>query len=186
LKSNVSYHKNNFYRKTFCVFEEVFPEVIINKKANYISRTGSAYYFSSSGVIRVSSHWGRVGDCRWLITSIEHYKNQSIKIGYATWDRFFLNSENLDLYYVKYDAEKTMISIGHKDDAFYDQKAVLRNAKETLLAIQFIKDINKNQGWIKHINSSSSNTILEIIADIIYHYKDTIAVKRKYLSQARL
>lgn len=177
-----SYQKNNFHHQTFCHFEEVSPEEILAYQSMYVSRSGSQYYFSSAGVYRISTHWGRVADCRWMLKTKFEYKNQAKKIGFATWDSFYHNNEQMALYYIHYDTRIESISIGHKEDKDYDKKAILRNAKDTQLAIQFIKDIKRNQGWIRYLDKSNPQIILNIIEDIIYHYTDTVTVKKKYLN----
>ncbi len=94
---NSHYHKYNFHKHTFCVWQEVIPDAIIESKINYKSKSGSQYIFTETGVYRISNHWGRAANCRWRLESLKDYKNQQTKIGFALWTDFYNNDENSKL-----------------------------------------------------------------------------------------
>ena len=56
--------ENNFYINTRGVFH--YDETPY-EKPDYVSDSGSKYWFYSNGVIRESDHWGDVASCKWSI-----------------------------------------------------------------------------------------------------------------------
>ena len=44
------YHRNNFHKHTFCLFQQVNFSVLTDLKLGYKSDSGSEYYFTEMGV----------------------------------------------------------------------------------------------------------------------------------------
>src|SRR5690554_1176140 len=89
------YNRFNFYKNTFAVFTKtVQPENFV--KPHYISKYGSRYFFTEEGVYRYSNHWGRVGNCRWRLESVD-YKQQTMYWGFCRWEHFYENKEGMPL-----------------------------------------------------------------------------------------
>lgn len=155
------YQRNNFYRNTFCVFEITTIEIT---QFDYVSRKGSAYYFTSEGVYRQSNHWGRVGNCRWKL--IGNHKMQNQYIGFASWDSFYPNSENEAVFYIQ--KTENGYDYNHYLSPQYDGKAVLRTAKDVRQALKKIKEIDEPK-WAKYYPQIDFNQELKtnIIQQII-------------------
>ena len=54
----------NFYKST--VADWIRCE-LPDRKPDYVSFSGSAYWFYKNKVKRLSDHWGKVSSCKWLI-----------------------------------------------------------------------------------------------------------------------
>lgn len=52
----------NYYYKTQATWKEC---IIPDRHPDYISESGSQYWYSSDGVTRFSDHWGSVSTCKW-------------------------------------------------------------------------------------------------------------------------
>ncbi len=155
------YHRHNFYRNTFCVFEVATDCSIA--AYDYISKKGSQYYFTPEGVYRKSNHWGRVGNCRWRLEGDQAMQQQHV--GYATWDSFYNNNDTQPIFYIHKD--KNQLNFNHYLSPKYDGKAVLRNAKETSLALKNIHNIQANLAkYKKYYPQLTIDDVL--IEDIVY------------------
>lgn len=177
-----TYHKNNFYRNTFCVFRLVEADDLPPATADYKSKTGSEYYFTEKGVYRISNHWGRAAGCRWRLNAIE-YKQQQALIGYADWTAFFPNNEEQHLYFIC-QPSPDVFSFDHKYSVLYDGKSVLRSAADTSKVLKQIHDIQKNPSALKYISSDDPQQMIsEIIYQLIYTNTSYAEIKRKLLNK---
>ena len=61
----MTYTSENFFEATKANYASCArPE----READYVSRSGSAYWYTENGVIRESNHWGRaVATCEWTL-----------------------------------------------------------------------------------------------------------------------
>ena len=60
------YNRDNFYKDTFARFTACKQP---KAKPDYVSTSGSAYWFRRGGVIRRSDHWGsNVASCHWYLS----------------------------------------------------------------------------------------------------------------------
>ena len=84
----VPYHKNTFFRHTYCEFRQI-EDVILPEKTHFKSKHNSLYHFTKEGVYRKSNHWGRVATCRWKLIPNATYKNQQTVLGFAKWEDFY-------------------------------------------------------------------------------------------------
>lgn len=69
--------RETFFKNTFAEFT---PTRIPNRNPDFISESGSRYWFFANGVIRKSDHWGMVADCYWTLKEGE--------VGFAHWKDF--------------------------------------------------------------------------------------------------
>lgn len=108
-----TYNQNNFFKHTFCKFQEVknfeFP-----KNSQYKSKYNSVYLYTNEGVYRKSNHWGRVANCRWKLNSNANYKNQNIVIGFAKWTDFYPLNETEKAFFIVVDFKKKTAEISPK------------------------------------------------------------------------
>lgn len=145
------YHCKNFHKHTFCLWKEVSQSDFELQQSQFKSKSGSEYFYSDQGVYRISNHWGRVANCRWRLLPLNDYKNQHTKIGFANWNDFYTNDETANLFFILVDWEHKIADFFHKDMAFFDGKATLRNASETAKILKKIKLIFHEDTWAKYL-----------------------------------
>lgn len=77
--------KDNFYNRTIVNFVRCeIPE----RMPDYVSYSGSAYWYYKNRVRRLSDHWGIVSSCYWLI---EFQANRIFCCGEAIFEDFRKN-----------------------------------------------------------------------------------------------
>lgn len=70
-KNTVSFE--DFHLGTFANFIKIKQKDAPVKPADYISKSGSKYWYENNTVIRASDHWGRtIATCNWLLNSSAH------------------------------------------------------------------------------------------------------------------
>ena len=82
------YNENNFFMGTKATF---VPCDEPNREPDYVSNSGSAYWYDESGVIRSSNHWGSgVASCDWYMDGIEvsSFNWMADMSGFCAWDSF--------------------------------------------------------------------------------------------------
>jgi len=93
---NRRFDAENFYISTRAIFQKVpIPE----RAPDYISESGSKYFFSKTGVTRVSNHWGMgIATCDWYLGSRDNF-NDNFKIPVAGFCAFvdFKNSDKYNI-----------------------------------------------------------------------------------------
>lgn len=144
----MKFHKNNFHKNTFAVFQKVSEDTIPDM-VHFSSKYGSKYIFTDKGVYRCSNHWGRVGNCRWRLAEVD-YKQQTFFWGFAHWSDFFSNKEDQPIYFIE-QIDENIFSINHKDAITSDGKPPLRTAKEAAKIIQKLKEITSSTQWAKYL-----------------------------------
>lgn len=82
-------NKNNFFVNTIAEYKEI--ENRPDREPDYISNSGSKYWYTEDGVIRGSDHWGGgIASCDWFLDTqkdnFENYENE--KYGEIKWDDF--------------------------------------------------------------------------------------------------
>lgn len=176
-----TYSKNNFHKHTFCLWQEVPLSEIENLDKNHSSKSGSDYIFIEKGVYRISNHWGRVSNCRWKLVSTGNYKNQQIKVGFASWNNFFPNDETSKLYYIQVDFKTKGVDFFHKNDLNYGGKSICRTANETSKTIKTIKEILTETSWSNYLKFNDLEVLRnEIINELIFTDKNFLEIKKNY------
>jgi hypothetical protein len=145
-----NYNKFNFHKHTFCLFQQVEKDAILDLKLGYKSASGSEYYFTESGVFRKSNHWGRAANCRWRLITNSDYKNQTESVGFANWTDFYPNNETENLFYIEVNEAKNEVYFNHKNHPNYTNQ-LLRNASDTTKRIKEIKNVLQSNSWAKHL-----------------------------------
>ena len=113
--------------------------------------------------------------------TLENYKNQHTKIGFANWTDFYPNDENANLFFIQVNWKQKTVDFFHKDMPFYDGKAVLRNASDTAKTIKNIKQILNEEDWAKYLEYKDLEGLRrEIVEKIINSNLSLNEVKRKY------
>lgn len=144
------YDKFNFHKHTFCLFQQVENDTVLDLKLGYKSASGSEYFFTHIGVFRKSNHWGRAANCRWRLITNSDYKNQTESVGFANWTDFYLNNELEKLFFIEIDEAKSEVYFNHKNHPNYTNQ-LLRNATDTSKRIKDIKNVLQSNSWAKHL-----------------------------------
>ncbi len=77
--------KDNFWDSTKAIFERcAAPSTEPDAK----SENGSAYWFTDSGVVRLSDHWGQVQKCIWIIPFNAKENPKTPIYGFCKWENF--------------------------------------------------------------------------------------------------
>jgi len=148
-----TYNRSNFHRHTFCVFHEANLSEIENRKPDYKSKSGSSYYFTETGVYRLSNHWGRAANCKWRLESSNGNTSRT-KFGFALWTSFHPDNDNEKLYYITVDFDNETVSYQHKDSG-NPENAMLRTASETTKTIKQIRNLFISDSWAKHFETNN-------------------------------
>lgn len=172
------YNRTNFFKHTYCIFTEVDPKELPKQKPDYISKSESAYYFTSEGVFRKSNHWGRAANCRWKLIS-KSYKSQNVIVGYANWSDFFENNEIEKLFFIQINSENK-IEFHHKNESIFKPEYCLRTAVETSKRIKTIKEVLETNSWAKYINYINFDQLItEMINQLLYTNKSFQEIKKE-------
>jgi hypothetical protein len=176
-----TYNKTNFHKHTFCIFQEVTFESINYLKPNFISKSGSSYYFTEQGVYRHSNHWGRAANCKWRLVSNGISKDRS-KVGYSNWCDFYSDNDQEKLYFIEIDYSNQSAQFNHyKSDKFTKDK-VLRTAAETTKLIKQIRGLLEETAWAKYLKHESIDVLRkEIIEQLISSNRTLQEIKKEYL-----
>ena len=82
--------KDNFFDCTACNWKQV--NNTMEKDPDYVSDSGSKYWYTESGVYRLSDHWGfGVGSCDWLLNEdpeLSWRDDSGKRLGYANFSDF--------------------------------------------------------------------------------------------------
>ena len=174
----------NSFKNTFCVFKEVLPDQIINLKVQYDSKSGSKYFYTKEGMYRMSNHWGRLANSKWRLEPIEHEgaetRNDSkFKIGFAAWNEFYPDNTTEELYYLEANYTKNTVNYQHKNNPYYDNKAILRTSFETTKKIKQIRNLLALTSWAKYFEYDDLDVLRKyIIEQLIYTNKTLEEIKR--------
>ena len=172
------YNRTNFFKHTFCIFNEVNPNELPKSIPDYVSKSESSYYFTEEGVYRKSNHWGRAANCRWKLIS-NSYKSQNTIVAYARWIDFFPNNETEKLYFIRIN-ENNEITFHHKFESIYTNSDVLRTAVETSKRIKLINEVLETENWCKYINYTDFDKLEALaIHELLYTNKSFNDIKKE-------
>lgn len=172
-----SYNRFNFHRNTFCVFSEVDLQAVENKKADYISKSGSSYFFTDKGVFRLSNHWGRAANCKWRLQSNSSAKSRT-KLGYADWTSFCPDNEIESLYFITINFDTGKVDYLHKNNEAYKPEYVLRTVADTTKKIRTIRGLYANESWAKYYSGNIHELRQHIIEQLITTDKTLLEIKQ--------
>ena len=174
-------NKTNFHKHTFCIFQEVGFEHINGLKPNFISKSGSSYYFTEQGVYRHSNHWGRAANCKWRLVSNGIAMDRT-KVGYANWSDFYPDNDQEKLYFIEVDYSDQSAQFNHcKSDKYTPDKA-LRTVAETTKLIKQIRVLLEETAWAKYLKHESIEELRnEIVDQLITTNRTLQEIKKEYL-----
>jgi hypothetical protein len=79
--------KTKFFERSLANFT---PCSIPDRAPDYVSKSGSAYWYTTEGVIRGADHWGGVASCRWTLGGNE-LKTETPVGGFCRWNEIALS-----------------------------------------------------------------------------------------------
>ena len=158
--------RNNFYKNTFCIFKEINFGEFRKEDFKYHSKSGSLYHFTDEGVFRWSNHWGRVGNCRWKLETIDEKRIGRKSLGFAFWNDFFENDDSKSLFYIEKN-EKGEYYSAHKDSQNIEPNWALFNAREAKKRLQIIVMVQEDLLWNKHLNLDNSTENQQRAIDLL-------------------
>lgn len=158
---NKKFNQYNFHKHTFCVFKEMDLEGLNFAKANFVSKTNSAYIFTAEGVYRKSNHWGRVANCKWKLIANKVVSKNRVRVGYANWTDFRSENEHEANYIIVFDAANWSVDYVHFVDT--NDQTLRRTAAETTKRLKEIRQILDNQNWIEYYEIVDKDAFLKNI-----------------------
>lgn len=169
------------FKNTFCVFHEVLPSLIEGMPIQYDSKSGSKYFYTKEGMYRLSNHWGRLANSKWRLEPMEPESNSKFKVGFASWDTFYPDNTEDELYYLEANYDKQTVNYQHKNNPKYDGKAVLRTSFLTAKRIKQIRNLFERSSWAKYFDFDDIDELRKkIIDDLIFTNETLEEIKRKY------
>lgn len=172
----------NSFKNTFCVFNEVPIDAINGLKIQYDSKSGSKYYYTKTGMYRLSNHWGRLANSKWRLQPSEIETISKIKLGYAAWENFYPDNAVDELYYLEADYQKKTVNYQHKNNSAYDKKAVLRTSFETTKRIKQVRNLFNLTSWAKYFEYDDIDLLRQkIIDELIYTNKTLEEIKKQLM-----
>jgi hypothetical protein len=170
----------NSFKNTFCVFQEVLSDRIENLKVQYDSKSGSKYFYTEEGMYRLSNHWGRLANSKWRLEPLEPETDSKFKVGFATWNEFYPDNAEEELYYLEANYNKNTVNYQHKNNPNYDNKAILRTSFETTKKIKQIRNLLTLTSWAKYFEYDDLGVLRqEIINELIFTNKTLDEIKRE-------
>lgn len=170
----------NSFKNTFCVFREVSVSDLKGLVVQYQSKSGSSYYYSKSGMYRLSNHWGRLANSKWRLEPLEPESESKIKLGFASWANFYSDNAVDELYYLEANYNKKTVNYQHKNNPNYDKKAILRTSFETAKKIKQIRNLFALTSWAKYFEYDDLDILRKkIIDELIFTNKTLEEIKRE-------
>ena len=171
-----TYNQTNFFKHTFCEFQQVdtfeFPE-----NTNYKSKSESEYFYTDEGIYRKSNHWGRVANCRWKLIANENYKNQQVVIGYAKWVEFYPINSTQKIFIIEVDFENKTAKLQPKKE---NATNYLHSFSEAQQKIKQIKHLFNDDKWAKYFDAEIESLRFKIIHEFINSHKTLQTIKRAH------
>lgn len=170
------------FKNTFCVFHEVLREKIAGMPVQYDSQSGSKYYYTSEGMYRLSNHWGRLANSKWRLEQMNPETESKFKIGFASWNEFYPDNTEEELYYLEADFEKRKVNYQHRNNPNYDGKPILRTSFDTGKKIKQIRNLFELTSWAKYFDYEDIDELRKKIIDKLIFTNNTLEeIKRELI-----
>lgn len=172
------FNKDNFFKYTYCEFQEVDFKSLPHEIAHYISKSKSQYYYTDKGVYRYSDHWGRVANCRWKLNSTSEFKSQQFHLGYASWGQFFKLDDTQKQFFITVDYNLLKVNFHHQ--ATTDNKHFYFTASTAQQRVKKIRHLLQESKWAKHYDLPIEELRFQIISEFITSNASLSSLKMKY------
>ena len=167
------------FKNTFCVFQELPLSSLEALTMQYASKSGSSYYYTKTGMYRVSNHWGRLANSKWRLEPMETASGSKIKLGFALWSHFYPDNATEELYYLEMNYVNSSVNYQHKNSPDYDGKAILRTSFATTKKIKQIRNLLLLTSWATYYEYDNLDTLRKkIIEELIFTTKTLEEIKR--------
>lgn len=174
----------NSFKNTFCEFKEVDIKLIENLKLQFKSKAGSAYYYTTKGMYRVSNHWGRLANSKWRLIAGEFESDSKTKVGFASWEDFYPDSTTEALYYIEADYQNNTANYQHRNNPNFDQKAILRTSFDTTKRLKQIRNLQQLTSWSKYFDYDDIASLRQkIIEKLIYTNNSLDSIKKEIMEE---
>lgn len=173
-----TYHHSNYFKHTYCEFEQVGDDFFSNNKPHFTSKSGSNYFYTEEGVYRYSNHWGRVANCRWKISGIEDYKNQNYYVGYSNWLNFYPLNNFEKAFYIEQDPKNDIPKI-YRIKEGSSSTSYLMTLEFAQKRLKQIKTLFKNYKWAMYYNESFDIVRSKLVAKLINSDKPLQELKQQ-------
>lgn len=182
--SNSFKPKANTFRNTFCVFDEVDTNIILNQTPNFESASKSKYFYTEAGMYRFSNHWGKLANCKWRLVPNSNLYSGKFKLGYASWETFYQDNSADYNYYLEVNFDTQSVIYQHKNNTDYDINLPLFSYKEVSKRINQIKNLFENTNWAKHFQFSDIHSLRKLIITQLIETKLPLdQVKRNFFNK---
>lgn len=102
------------------------------------------------------------------------------KLGFASWNEFYPDNVEEELYYLEADYIKNTVNYQHKNNPNYDKKAILRTSFETTKKIKQIRNLFNLTSWAKYYDYKDLDVLRQqIINKLIFTNKTLEEIKRE-------
>jgi len=101
------------------------------------------------------------------------------KLGFASWNDFYPDNAEKELYYLEANYIKKTVNYQHKNNPNYDKKAILRTSFETTKKIKQIRNLFTLTSWAKYFEYQDLDVLRQkIINELIFTNKSLDEIKR--------
>ena len=173
-----TYTKHNFFKHTYCEFQEVSENLFKENPAHYKSKSDSMYHYTPKGVYRYADHWGRVANCRWKLIANENYKTQQFHLGFAKWLDFCPLNNTDKLFFIEVDFTSKKVNFKHKQLSEATSKQLF-TALEAQKRIGQIRKLFEEDKWAKYYDIAIDVLRKKIIKELIDTTKTLQQIKRE-------
>ena len=171
-----TYNSTNFFKHTFCEFQQV-DDFTFLEKTNYKSKSESSYFYTDEGLYRKSNHWGRVANCRWKLISNSKYKNQQIVVGFAKWTDFYPINSSEKIFFIEVDFDEKTAKLQPKK---VNTKQHLFAYSEAQKRIKQIHHSLKDDKWTKYFDLETEEIRFKVITEFINSDKILQEIKQNF------
>tara|TARA_R100000789_G_C2961597_1_gene138101 strand:+ start:168 stop:710 length:543 start_codon:yes stop_codon:yes gene_type:complete len=169
------YNSKNFFKHTFCEFQQV-DDFEIPTENNYKSKAESEYFYTKKGVYRKSNHWGRVANCRWRLTTKKAYKNQETVIGFAKWSEFYPINSVEKIFRIAVDFENKKVQISPIRNKSAEKKYTFSEAQKK---VKQIEHLFKSDKWAAYFNAEIEYLRKKLITAFVNSNKELRILKNE-------
>jgi hypothetical protein len=173
--------KLHSFKNTFCIFKEVSFLEIENLQQQYKSKSGSIYYYTDTGMYRLSNHWGRLANSKWRLLYMNPPSTTKFKLGFARWDEFYPDNALEKLYYIQVDFENATANYYHKNSPDYNGLTLLRTTSETRKRLKNIRNILTLTRWAAYFQQDIEELRKKMIYELVYTDKPLETIKKEFL-----